>query len=96
VAVKRKRASAPVQKCAEKRIEWTGAGGDYFLAVVVDRADAVVAEFWGTRDAVVSWMKTDWPHLPAKYVLMVYEPTRRVPKSSEEQPLRSRKHRAGT
>src|ERR1700686_2577595 len=79
--VKRKRASTLVQKCAEKRIEWTGAGGDYFLAVVVDRGDEVVAEFWGTRDAVIAWMKTDWPHLSAKYVPMVYGPTRRAPKS---------------
>jgi hypothetical protein len=94
--VKFKRTSAPVRECAEKRIEWTGAGGDYFLAVVVDREDKVVTEFWGTREAVVAWMETHWPQLRAKYVPMVYRPARRSPKSSDQPPLRSKTHRAGT
>jgi hypothetical protein len=93
--VKHKKASAPVQKGAEKRIEWTGAGGDYFLAVVVDRGDEIVSEFWGTRRDVVAWMETHWPQLPTKYVPMVYGPDRRSPKSRDQPPLRSRNHRAG-
>ena len=94
--MKFKRTSAPVRECAEKRIEWTGAGGDYFLAVVVDREDKVVTEFWGTREAVVAWMEMQWPQLRAKYVPMVYRPARRSTKSSDQPPLRSKKHRAGT
>jgi hypothetical protein len=94
--VKRKRASTLVRKCAEKRIEWTGAGGDYFLAVVVDRQDEIVAEFWGTRRDVVDWMETHWPRIPRKYVPMVYGPSRSGPKSSGQSPLRSKTHRAGT
>jgi hypothetical protein len=93
--VKYKKASAPDRAGAEKRIEWTGAGGDYFLAVVVDREDEIVSEFWGTREDVVAWMGTHWPQLPRKYVPMVYGPTRRSPKSSGQPPLRSKKHRAG-
>jgi len=94
--VKYKKTSAPIRERAEKRIEWTGAGGDYFLAVVVDREDKVVTEFWGTREAVVAWMETHWPQLRAKYVPMVYRPARRSPKSSDQPPLRSTKHRTGT
>lgn len=55
-----------------KRIEWTGAGGDYFLGIVVDKADKVIAEFWGTRKEILAWMETSWPHLRANYVPMVY------------------------
>jgi hypothetical protein len=94
--VKHKKAWAPVRKCAEKRIEWTGAGGDYFLAVVVDREDEIIAEFWGTRRDVVAWMETHWPRIPKKYVPMVYGPSRSSPKSNDQSPLRSKTHRAGT
>ena len=55
-----------------KRIEWTGAGGDSFLGIVVDSADQVIAEFWGTRKEILAWMKNDWPHLDANFVPMVY------------------------
>jgi hypothetical protein len=60
------------QKC----IEWTGAGGNYFLAVVVERA-RVIAEHWGTRDDVLAWMETEWPRVPRKFAPMVYSPVRR-------------------
>lgn len=55
-----------------KRVEWTGAGGDYFLAIVVDAQDRVIAEFWGTQKEMRSWLKTNWPHLPSTGVPMVY------------------------
>ena len=61
------------QKC----IEWTGAGGNYFLAVVVERGK-VIAEQWGTRDEVLRWMDTEWPRVHRKFVPMVYSPVRRV------------------
>lgn len=60
-----------------KRIEWTGAGGDYFLGVVVDGEDQVIAEFWGTRREILNWMEAEWPTLPAKYAPMVYNPAAR-------------------
>ena len=62
--------------CEVKRIEWTGAGGDYFLGVVVGFQDEVIGEFWGTRQEIRAWMETCWPELPAKYVPMVYCPSR--------------------
>ncbi len=65
-------AAAPGRERRGKRIEWTGAGGDYFLAVVVDQDDEVIAERWGTRKEVLAWMKKEWSHLPVKYVPMVY------------------------
>jgi hypothetical protein len=70
--VDRNKAVASGKECGGKRIEWTGAGGDYFLAVVVDQDDEVIAERWGTRKEVLAWMKRQWPHLPVKYVPMVY------------------------
>jgi hypothetical protein len=85
-------AAAPGLKCMGKRIEWTGAGGDYFLAVIVDDRDEVVAERWGTRQEVLGWMETDWPQLPTKFVPMVYTPARRRPKGNKQGPVRSRKH----
>jgi len=54
-------AAAPAREGRGKRFEWTGAGGDYFLAVIVDDRDEVVAERWGTRQEVLGWMETDWP-----------------------------------
>ena len=62
-------ACAPNQ---EQRIEWTGAGRDHFLGIVVDQADNVISECWGTREEIHAWMETSWPHLPTHYVPMVY------------------------
>ena len=73
-----------------KRIEWTGAGGDYFLAVVVEE-DTVIAEYWGIRKEVLAWMETHWPQIPTKFVPMVYSPDRRHRKSANEGPMRSKK-----
>jgi hypothetical protein len=64
------KAAASERECQGERIEWTGAGGDYFLAVVVDQDDEVIAERWGTRKEVLAWMETQWPELPKKYVPM--------------------------
>jgi hypothetical protein len=86
-------AAAPGRERRGKRIEWTGAGGDYFLAVVVEQEDAVLAEYWGTRKEVLAWMETHWPHLPTKFVPMVYSPARRHSKRSSEEPKRSKKQR---
>jgi len=58
---------------------------------VVEKEDAVIAERWGTRKEIVSWMETHWPHLPTKFVPMVYSPTRRHLKRRNEGPVRSRK-----
>jgi hypothetical protein len=55
----------------EKRIEWTGAGRGHFLGIVVDQADEVISEFWGTRKELLAWMEAYWPHLPSNYVPMV-------------------------
>jgi hypothetical protein len=63
------------EACAQdlgKRIEWTGAGGSCFLGIVVDQADTVISEFWGTRKGIRAWMETSWPHLRAHYVPMVH------------------------
>jgi hypothetical protein len=86
-------AAAPARERRGKRIEWTGAGGDYFLAIIVNDRDEVVAERWGTRQEVLAWMETHWPQLPTKFVPMVYTPARRHLKSSNERPVRSRKAR---
>jgi hypothetical protein len=79
--------------CGRKRIEWTGAGGDYFLGIVVDHEDEVVAEQWGTREEILAWMETSWPQLPVKYVPMVYVPGRRPSPPKGPPPLRIKKHR---
>jgi hypothetical protein len=55
----------------EKRIEWTGAGKGHFLGIVVDQANEVISEFWGTRKEILAWMEASWPHLRANYVPMV-------------------------
>ena len=60
-----------------KRIEWTGAGGDYYLAVVVDDRNEVVEDFWGTRQQVLSWIEAQSPSLPATYVPMALGATRK-------------------
>jgi hypothetical protein len=90
--VKSSKASAPGKDWGGKRIEWTGAGGDYFLAVVVEGEDEVIAERWGTRQEVLAWMEAHWPQLPAKFVPMVYTPTRRHLESRNAEPMRSKKH----
>jgi hypothetical protein len=77
--------------CEGKRIEWTGAGGDYFLGIVVDREDKTIAEFWGTRKEILSWMAISWPSLEAKYVPMVYTPARKDVKRRSA-PHRRSKH----
>jgi len=58
-----------------KRIEWTGAGGDYFLGVVVSEQGEIAGEFWGTQGEVLAWI--DAQQIPAKYVPMALSPTRR-------------------
>ena len=63
-----------------KRIEWTGAGGDYYLAVVVDDRNEVVQDFWGTRKEVLSWIEAQSPQLHAKYVPMALGVTRKPAK----------------
>jgi len=82
--------SASSQRREGKRIEWTGAGGDYFLGIVVDQEDEVIAEFWGTRQEILSWLKTSWPQLPAKYVPMVYTPGRRVAPGGQPPPRKKK------
>ena len=83
-------ASAPGKDWG-KRIEWTWAGGDYFLAVVVEEEDRVIAEYWGTRKEVLAWMETHWPQIPTKFVPMVYSPDRRHRKSANEEPMPPRR-----
>jgi len=67
----------PTVASVGKRIEWTGAGGDYYLAVVVDDLHEVVSEFWGTQREVLAWMAAHHPHLPSQYVPMALGATRR-------------------
>jgi hypothetical protein len=86
-------AAAPGRECRGKRIEWTGAGGDYFLAVVVDDRDEVIAERWGTRKEVLAWMETQWPQIPTKFVPMAYSPAQRHLKRHNQKSMRSRKYR---
>jgi len=78
--------------CEGKRIEWTGAGGDYFLGIVVDQEDEVIAERWGTRQEILAWMETSWPQLPTKYAPMVYVPGRRQSPPKSPPPLRNKRH----
>ena len=70
-------AAAPGTDCRGRRIEWTGAGGDYFLAVIVDDRDEVIAERWGTRNEIVKWIEAQSPQLPAKFVPMALSASRR-------------------
>jgi hypothetical protein len=88
------KAYAPCRDQKGQRIEWTGAGGDYFLGIVVDREDRVAAEFWGTRQEVLSWIETQWPRVPAKYVPMVYSPRQRRLAPRDPYAPRKRKRRA--
>ena len=86
----------------ETCIEWTGAGGNYFLAVVVERGK-VIAEQWGTREEVLAWMDAQWPRVSKKFVPMVYSSVRGT-RNGKNRPLRpevaplpmkSKKHSAG-
>jgi len=88
--VNRDKAAAPRKEWG-RRIEWTGAGGDHFLAVVVEAEDEVIAERWGTRKEVLAWMETHWPQIPTKFVPMVYSPARRHLKRHNEGPMRGKK-----
>jgi len=84
-------AIAPGKECRGKRIEWTGAGGDYFLAIVVDDLDEVIAEHWGNRNEIVRWIETQWPQLPTKFVPMALSASRRQVKRRTAQPTARRK-----
>ena len=84
--VKSSKASNPGKDCGGNRIEWTGAGGDYFLAVIVDHRDEVIAERWGTRKEIVSWIETQWPELPKKFVPMALGATQRQAELRKAQP----------
>jgi len=53
-----------------KHIEWTGAGGDYYLAIVVDERSEVIEEYWGTQEEVRRWIAARSPQMPATYVPM--------------------------
>jgi hypothetical protein len=57
---------------------------------VVER-DAVIAEYWGTKKAVLGWMETHWPQLPRKFVPRVYTPLRRERKPGKDKGIRSKK-----
>ena len=60
-----------------RRIEWTGAGGDYYLAVVVDEHGDVAEELWGTRDEVRAWIAARTPQMRSKFVAMALGATRK-------------------
>jgi hypothetical protein len=78
-----------------QRIEWTGAGGDYFLGVVIDDRNQVIAEFWGTRKQVLAWVETECSGIPAKYVPMALSATRRRAKRSYSRSRMDQKEWAG-
>jgi hypothetical protein len=59
-----------------RRIEWTGAGGGQYLAIVVNEACDVIAECWGNRKQVRAWMKKCWPELPVNFVPMAQNTAR--------------------
>lgn len=84
-------AAAPAKQSRGKRIEWTGAGGDYFLAIVVDDRDEVIAEHWGNRNEIFTWIETQWPQLPTKFVPMALSASRRQVKRRTAQPSARRK-----
>ena len=86
-----KKAAAPGRECSGKRIEWTGAGADHFLAVVVDDSDEVIAERWGTRNEIVTWIETQRPQLPAEFVSMVLSVSQRRAERPKTQPSTRRK-----
>ena len=87
-------AAAPGRERRGKRIESTGAGGDYFLAVIVDDVDEVVGERWGTRKEIASWIETQWPQLPKKFVPMALSASRRQVQRRKAHPSTRRKRRA--
>src|SRR5262250_1919899 len=78
--MKQKRRPPSREDLKGKHIEWTGAGGaggDYFLGIVVNEHDEVIDERWGTRKEVLAWMEMHWPQLPAKFVPMMRGSARR-------------------
>ena len=70
IVVKQHEIPAPAPNDSGKRIEWTGTGGQHFLAVVVGPGDEVVDECWGNRSEIEAWIRERWPSLPAQYVPM--------------------------
>jgi len=75
-----------------RRVEWTGAGGDYFLGIVVDQNEQVVSEFWGTQREMRQWLKKNWPDLPSIFVPMAYTPGQgRVTPPTGPPPLRRKR-----
>ena len=60
-----------------RHIEWTGAGGDSYLAVVVDEQGDVAEEFWGNRNEVRAWISARSPGLDAQFVPMALSATRK-------------------
>jgi hypothetical protein len=87
------KAEASERECrGAERIEWTGAGGGYFLAVVVDQDDEVIAERWGTRKEVLAWMETQWPELPKKYVPMALGVSQRRAERRKAHPSKRKKN----
>ena len=46
-----------------KRIEWTGAGGQHFLAVVIDEAQEVIDECWGTKNDLAAFDAAFFGHI---------------------------------
>lgn len=59
-----------------RRIEWTGAGGDFYLAIVVDHHNEVAEEFWGTREQVRAWIAAR-PQMHATFAPMALGATRK-------------------
>jgi len=59
-----------------RHIEWTGAGGDSYLAVVVDERGEVAEEFWGNRNEVRTWIAARSP-MDAQFVPMALSATRK-------------------
>ncbi len=89
--------SAALRDLRGERIEWTGAGGGYFLGIVVSQHDKVIDERWGTRGELLAWMEMQWSQLPAKYVPMARGSTsRRLKRSNDQPPLRMKKAGSGS
>jgi hypothetical protein len=65
-----------VNSTPARRIEWTGAGGDYYLAIVVDEHSEVAEEFWGAKEDVRAWIAAR-PQMNATFVPMALGATRK-------------------
>ena len=72
--MKEQRARRSARNNPGRRIEWTGTGGDSYLAVVVDAGEEIMDECWGTRKQIRAWVGQRWPDLPLFYAPMVYSP----------------------